>query len=71
MTDRCRSSYGHDFDFVFAPYGEYWRLCRRIFQQTFRANVIASFRPIQLRGARQLMTNMMDKPDEYPSHFFT
>ncbi|KAF8555769.1 cytochrome P450 [Imleria badia] len=63
--------FGHEFDFLYAPYGGYWRLCRRIFQQTFHADATIRFRPMQLRRARQLIDNVIDKPDEYPSHFLT
>ena len=62
------TSYGHDINFALSPYGEFWRLCRRIFQQTFRANAAVSFRPMQLRKARQLILSIIDDPDEHPSH---
>ncbi|KAN0086124.1 Cytochrome P450 [Tylopilus felleus] len=61
----------YDFNFAVARYGEKWRLCRRIFQQTFRANVALRFRPLQLSRARELVANIMDNPDEYSSHFLT
>ncbi|KAF8545990.1 cytochrome P450 [Imleria badia] len=63
--------YGHDVNFALARYGEHWRLCRRIFQQTFRADAALNFRPMQLRRARQLIVNLTDDPDKYPSHFAT
>ncbi|KAI9457408.1 cytochrome P450, partial [Boletus coccyginus] len=58
-----------DFNFAVSRYGEHWRLCRRIFQQTFRAGAALRFRPMQLRKARELVVNMIDNSDEYPSHF--
>lgn len=64
-------SYGHDCNFIFSQYGERWRLCRRIFQQTFRADAAISFRAMQLRRAREVVLNTIDDPDEYPFHFAT
>ncbi|KAF9228919.1 cytochrome P450 [Gyrodon lividus] len=63
--------FGLDFDFAFTPYGDHWRLCRRIFHQTFRDEAIFTFRPMQLRRARQLIVNMIDEPDQYAFHFTT
>lgn len=64
-------SYGHDCNFTFSQYGERWRLCRRIFQQTFRSDAARGFRSMQLRRARELILNMVDDLDEYPFHFAT
>ncbi|KAF8549302.1 cytochrome P450 [Imleria badia] len=61
--------YGLDFIFAFTRYGEHWRLCRRIFQQSFRPDVSANYHPMQLRKARQLIVNIVDSPEEYPDHF--
>ncbi|KAF8552908.1 cytochrome P450 [Imleria badia] len=61
----------YDFDFSLARYGEHWRLCRRIFQQTFRPDAALRFRPMQLRTARQLTVQMIENPDKYPYHFST
>ncbi|KAF8555762.1 cytochrome P450 [Imleria badia] len=59
----------YEFDFGFARYDEHWRLCRRMFQQTFRSDAALRFRPMQLRTARQLIAHMVDNPEEYPSYF--
>ncbi|KAF9241412.1 cytochrome P450 [Melanogaster broomeanus] len=58
-------------NFAFARHGDHWRLCRRIFHQTFRADAALTFRPMQLRRACQLIVNMIDDPDEYAFHFST
>ncbi|KAG6372163.1 cytochrome P450 [Boletus reticuloceps] len=63
--------YGHDSNFAFANYGEHWKLCRRIFHQTFRADAVVSFHPMQLRKARQMILNVMDDPSDYTSHYST
>ncbi|KAN0086143.1 Cytochrome P450 [Tylopilus felleus] len=61
----------YDFNFAFAPYGEQWRLCRRIFQQTFHADAALRFRPMQLGKARQLVSNLIVHHEEYPFHYAT
>ena len=71
INDRYPFSYGQDVNFGFSHYGEHWRLCRRIFQQTFRANAALNFRPMQFRTVRQLIFNVIYSPDEYLSHFST
>ncbi|KIK93319.1 hypothetical protein PAXRUDRAFT_12727 [Paxillus rubicundulus Ve08.2h10] len=63
--------YGLGCSFGFARYGDYWRLCRRIFHQTFRADAAVTFRPMQLRTARQIIVNMIDQPNQYTSHYST
>ncbi|KIK91718.1 hypothetical protein PAXRUDRAFT_148866 [Paxillus rubicundulus Ve08.2h10] len=63
--------YGFRFVFVFQGYDDHWRLCRRIFHQTFRANTVLTFRPMQLRRARQMIVNMIDHPDRYAFHYST
>ncbi|KIJ12557.1 hypothetical protein PAXINDRAFT_171115 [Paxillus involutus ATCC 200175] len=63
--------YGMECNFVFERYGDHWRLCRRIFHQTFRADAALTFRPMQLRRARQMIVNMIDDPDQYAFHYST
>ena len=70
-VDSCFSRYGHDSNFAFAKYGEHWRLCRRIFHQTFRADAVVTLHPMQLRKAREMILNMMDDPSDYISHYST
>ncbi|KIJ63246.1 hypothetical protein HYDPIDRAFT_92560 [Hydnomerulius pinastri MD-312] len=63
--------FGLDCNFAFAPYGDHWRLCRRIFHQTFRADAALAFRPMQLRRARQMAGKILHDPDQYSSHYST
>ncbi|KAF8557325.1 cytochrome P450 [Imleria badia] len=63
--------YGHDCNVGLARYGPYWRLCRRIIHQTFRAEAALAFRPMQLRRARQIVLNIIDDPNEYPFYYST
>ncbi|KAF8840184.1 cytochrome P450 [Paxillus ammoniavirescens] len=63
--------YGMGFNFILDQHGDQWRLCRRIFHQTFRADTAFAFRPMQLRRARQMIVNLIDDPDQYASHYST
>ncbi|KAG6374677.1 cytochrome P450 [Boletus reticuloceps] len=63
--------YGHDSNFAFANSGEHWKLCRRIFHQTFRADAVATFHPMQLQKARQMILSVMDDPSDYRFHYST
>ncbi|KIK97281.1 hypothetical protein PAXRUDRAFT_239039 [Paxillus rubicundulus Ve08.2h10] len=63
--------YGMGCNFALERYGDHWRLCRRIFHQTFRADAALTFRPMQLRRARQMIVNIIDDPNQYASHYST
>ncbi|KIJ07215.1 hypothetical protein PAXINDRAFT_121182 [Paxillus involutus ATCC 200175] len=63
--------YGMGCNFAIERYGDQWRLCRRIFHQTFRTDAALTFRPMQLCRARQMIVNMIDEPDQYASHYST
>ncbi|KAF8837335.1 cytochrome P450 [Paxillus ammoniavirescens] len=63
--------YGFGFIFAFQGYDDHWRLSRRIFHQTFRADTALTFRPMQLRRAREMIVNMIDDSDRYVSHYST
>ncbi|KAF8837337.1 hypothetical protein BDN67DRAFT_1028834 [Paxillus ammoniavirescens] len=51
--------------FAFQDYDAHWRLCRRISHQTFCADTALTFRPVQPRRAREMITNTIDDPDRY------
>ncbi|KAG1881343.1 cytochrome P450 [Suillus tomentosus] len=57
--------------FAFAGYGDEWRLCRRLFHQTFRPSSALKFRPMQIERAREMIINLIDDPQHYHSHFAT
>ncbi|KAJ8583378.1 cytochrome P450 [Rhizopogon salebrosus TDB-379] len=63
--------FGWLFSFAFAPYGDQWRLHRRVFDQTFRPESANKFRPMQIRRAHEMIVNMIDDPQRYHSHFST
>ncbi|KAG1884193.1 cytochrome P450 [Suillus subluteus] len=63
--------FGWLVNFAFTRYGDEWRLCRRLFHQTFRPDSALKFRPMQLNRARELIVNLIDDPQHYHSHFAT
>ncbi|KAF8837245.1 cytochrome P450 [Paxillus ammoniavirescens] len=63
--------YGMECNLAFKRYGDHWRLFRRIFHQTFRADAALAFRTMQLRRAHQMIVNMIDDPDQHASHYST
>ncbi|KAG1733021.1 cytochrome P450 [Suillus paluster] len=63
--------YGWTINFGFIGYGDEWRLCRRLFHQTFRPESALKFRPMQLKRAREMVVNLIDEPQHYESHFAT
>ncbi|KAG1718759.1 cytochrome P450 [Suillus paluster] len=63
--------YGWTINFAFIGYGDEWRLCRRLFHQTFRPESALKFRPMQLKRAREMVVNLIDEPQHYESHFAT
>ncbi|KIK96538.1 hypothetical protein PAXRUDRAFT_300373 [Paxillus rubicundulus Ve08.2h10] len=57
--------FGWDRNLAFAPYGDHWRLSRRIFHQTFRAEASLHLRPMQLTKVREMVTNIFDDPNQH------
>ncbi|OAX30527.1 cytochrome P450, partial [Rhizopogon vinicolor AM-OR11-026] len=56
---------------TFTGYGDEWRLSRRIFHQTFRADSALKFHPMQIRRAREMIVSLIDDPQHYHAHFAT
>jgi len=63
--------FGHDYNSVFLPYSDKWKLHRRIFHEAFHLEAVSSFRPIQLRNAHGLILNLLASPEVYGTHFHT
>ncbi|KAG1842028.1 cytochrome P450 [Suillus subalutaceus] len=63
--------FGWSVNFSLIAYGDEWRLCRRLFQQTFRPDSALKFRPTQVKRAREMVVNLIDDPQHYHSHFAT
>ncbi|KAF9236886.1 cytochrome P450 [Melanogaster broomeanus] len=63
-----RVPYGWSFHFAWQPYGEQWRLSRKLFHQFFRAEASVEYHPVQLQKARQLVLDLIKDPSDYPNH---
>lgn len=49
------------------PYADEWKDTRRAFTQHFKASAVVRYRPIEVRRARELLLQLMHKPDEFAS----
>ena len=56
------------FNTVMLPYGDEWRLHRKLFQHAFRAESEARSRAVYLRRVHTLLTNLLDVPAEFELH---
>ncbi|KAG1899853.1 cytochrome P450 [Suillus fuscotomentosus] len=63
--------FGWSAIFAFAGYSDEWRLCRRLFHQTFHTDSALKFRPMQIKRAHEMIVNLIDDPEHYHSHFAT
>ncbi|KAG2053794.1 cytochrome P450 [Suillus hirtellus] len=63
--------FGDDYNSVFLPYSDKWRLHRRIFHEAFHLEAVSSFRPIQMCNAHNLILNLLASPEVYGTHLHT
>ncbi|KAG1743719.1 cytochrome P450 [Suillus paluster] len=61
--------FASDFNTGLLPYGDRWRLHRRIFHQAFRPAQIPTYHAVQLRSAHKMLFSLLQDPDNYASHF--
>ncbi|KAG8212969.1 cytochrome P450 [Butyriboletus roseoflavus] len=57
-----------DFSTVMLPYGDEWKLHRKLFQHAFRAESEARNRGVYLKRVRTLLTNLLDAPADFELH---
>ncbi|OAX33816.1 cytochrome P450 [Rhizopogon vinicolor AM-OR11-026] len=57
-----------DFNTGLLPYGDKWRLHRRIFHQQFHRAAIHTYHAELLRGAHQMLFNFLQDPTNYTGH---
>ena len=50
--------------FTLKNYGNQCRLHRRMFTQSFNADVVHNYQPVQLAGARRLLAALRRSPDD-------
>ncbi|KAK0199540.1 cytochrome P450 [Desarmillaria ectypa] len=63
-----RELMGWDFLVGFMPYGNDWRVHRRLFQQTLNAKAASHFRPQVLDATREVLRRLLDRPEEFMTH---
>ncbi|KAG1865798.1 cytochrome P450 [Suillus subalutaceus] len=72
-SDRSQSivyeAFASDFNTGFMPYGNRWRLHRRIFHQAFHQTAVPAYHAAQLRSAHKMLFSFLQDPENYPNHF--
>ncbi|KAF8442292.1 hypothetical protein L210DRAFT_3204191 [Boletus edulis BED1] len=62
------SLFSMGFSTVMLPYGDDWRLHRKLFLHAFPAESEARNREVYLRRARTLLANLLDIPEDFEAH---
>ncbi|KAF9223387.1 cytochrome P450 [Gyrodon lividus] len=60
--------FGMDFNSGLLPYGNEWRLHRKMFNVALNKQVIPQYKAMQLQKVHQLLENLLNTPKEYPRH---
>lgn len=72
-SDRIQSfvyeAFASDFNVLFMPYGDRWRLHRRLLHQAFHQAEIPAYHAAQLRSARRMLFSFLQDPSNCESHF--
>ncbi|KAH7884748.1 cytochrome P450 [Phlebopus sp. FC_14] len=63
--------FGLDFNSGLLPYGNKWRLHRKMFHVALSKEVVPKYRPMQMEKVHQLLENLLKNPREYDQHFKT
>ncbi|KAN0092914.1 Cytochrome P450 [Tylopilus felleus] len=53
----------------FLPYGDEWKIHRKMFQQAYRPENLPGYRAMQMSKTRDLLRNMCDSPANFVQHF--
>ena len=65
----CR--YGIQGGTMVLPYGDTWRLHRRIYHQALNAKAAETFQPMQCAKTRQLIINLVEDPQRFSVYLHT
>ena len=57
-----------DFNSGLLPYGNRWRLHRKLFNTSLNKKTAYQYRPLAMGKARQLVENLLDEPEEFAKH---
>lgn len=59
---------GFTWHFGFMPYGEKWKVRRKVFQQVFQSSRVEDYRPKLVKGVRNFLVQLLDNPDNFRGH---
>ena len=61
-------SFGADFNSALLPYGDKWRLHRKVYNTTLNKQKAGQYQPLAICKARQLVENLLSAPKSYAAH---
>ncbi|EIW83763.1 cytochrome P450 [Coniophora puteana RWD-64-598 SS2] len=61
--------FGIDFNTVLQPYGDTWRLHRKLFHHSLRGETAIRYQNLYLEKAHGLLANLLDAPEGFEGHF--
>lgn len=64
----CNTRCGMSFSTVMMPYGDEWRLHRKLFQHAFRTETEKRSREVYMRKARALLAILLVAPADFELH---
>ncbi|KAI6155468.1 cytochrome P450 [Pisolithus tinctorius] len=68
---RTNELFGLDWITALLPYGDEWRLHRRMFNVAFSKRASEKYKAVQMKKVHQLLGNLLSTPLDYPKHFAT
>ncbi|KAF9222718.1 cytochrome P450 [Gyrodon lividus] len=71
LDARILELHGLASNVAFMPYGDEWRVHRKVLHHAFRATVTPNYWPIQMRKAHELVQNIMRAPEGFFEHIQT
>jgi hypothetical protein len=59
---------GWDFSVVLMPYGDKWRMARKICQQNFRKEVAVRFEETHIKKINDMLRALLSTPQDFALH---
>ncbi|KAF8872241.1 cytochrome P450 [Infundibulicybe gibba] len=60
-----------NFNVALLPHGDLWQRHRRVFQQSFRKDVVERYEPIEAAKVRQMLRSLLESPENLQLHVRT
>lgn len=64
-------SFGVGYNTALTPYGNKWRLHRKLFNIAFNKQVSMAYKPMQIQKAHQVLQSLIASPQDYAKHIQT